>query len=238
MTMSRGILPHLFTIGNLFCGFLAIHYIVLGNFVPAAWLIVLGAALDNMDGKLARLMGKNSHFGIEFDSLADVCTFGMAPALMIYNSHLNNGWELIFPFIYLMCGALRLARFNTLPQGSGKKDFFMGLPIPCAAIILTQYVVFTEHAWEPEHAVLMAVALILFLGALMISRLPFDTMAGLRASTPWARFKQFYFLVTLALIIYPSTSKEFFFPLTMLYLLPGFYRRVSSMFSDEVTQHA
>ena len=238
MTMSRGIVPHLFTIGNLFCGFLAIHYIVGGNYVSAAWLIVVGAALDNMDGKMARHLGKNSHFGIEFDSLADVCTFGMAPALMIYFSLLHAGWELVFPFLYLTCGALRLARFNTMPQGLGKKEFFTGLPIPCAAIILTQYVVFTEHAWEPEHAVLMAVALILFLGTLMISRLPFDTMAGLRASTPWGRFKQFYFLVTLALIVYPSTSKEFFFPLTMLYLLPGFYRWASSMLRDEVTQHA
>ena len=238
MMMSRAIFPNLFTIGNLFCGFLAIHYIVAGNFVPAAWLIVLGAALDNMDGKLARHLGKNSPFGIEFDSLADVCTFGMAPALMIYTSHLHNSWELVFPFLYLTCGALRLARFNTMPQGPGKKEFFTGLPIPCAAIILTQYVVFTERAWETEHAVQLAVALILFLGALMVSRLPFDTMPGLRASTPWARFKQFYFLLTLVLITYPSTSKEFFFPLSMLYLLPGFYRWASALLRDEVTQHA
>jgi CDP-diacylglycerol--serine O-phosphatidyltransferase len=238
MMMSRAVLPNLFTIGNLFCGFLAIHYIVAGNFVPAAWLIVLGAALDNMDGKLARHLGKNSHFGIEFDSLADVCTFGMAPALMIYASHLHSGWELVFPFLYLACGALRLARFNTLPQGVGKKEFFTGLPIPCAAIILTQYVVFTERAWETDHAVQFGVALILFLGALMVSRIPFDTMAALRASTPWGRFKQFYFLLTLALILHPSTSKEFFFPLTMLYLLPGFYRWANGALSDEVTQHA
>ena len=84
----------------------------------------------------------------------------------------------------------------------------------------------------------LAVGLIFFLGALMVSRLPFDTMPGLRASTPWARFKQFYFLLTLVLIIHPRTSNEFFFPLTMLYLLPGFYRWATGLLRDEVTQHA
>lgn len=235
---SRAILPNLFTIGNLFCGFLAIHYIVGGNYVSAAWLIVLGAALDNMDGKLARHLGKNSQFGIEFDSLADVCTFGMAPALMVYFSLLHSGWEIVFPFLYLTCGALRLARFNSMAPSTGKKEFFTGLPIPCAALILSQYVVFTELAWATDHAVLLGAGLILFLGALMVSRIPFDTMASLRPSTPWGRFKQFYFLVTLGLIVYPSTSKEFFFPLAMLYLLPGFYRWVNALLSDEVTQHA
>lgn len=235
---SRAILPNLFTIGNLFCGFLAIHYIVGGNYVSAAWLIVLGAALDNMDGKLARHLGKNSQFGIEFDSLADVCTFGMAPALMVYFSLLHTGWEIVFPFLYLTCGALRLARFNSMAPSTGKKEFFTGLPIPCAALILSQYVVFTELAWATDHAVLLGAGLILFLGALMVSRIPFDTMASLRPSTPWGRFKQFYFLVTLGLIVYPSTSKEFFFPLAMLYLLPGFYRWVNALLSDEVTQHA
>lgn len=235
---SRAILPNLFTIGNLFCGFLAIHYIVGGNYVSAAWLIVLGAALDNMDGKLARHLGKNSQFGIEFDSLADVCTFGMAPALMVYFSLLHSGWEIVFPFLYLCCGALRLARFNSMAPSTGKKEFFTGLPIPCAALILSQYVVFTELAWATDHAVLLGAGLILFLGALMVSRIPFDTMASLRPSTPWGRFKQFYFLVTLGLIVYPSTSKEFFFPLAMLYLLPGFYRWVNALLSDEVTQHA
>ncbi|MCC7261923.1 MAG: CDP-diacylglycerol--serine O-phosphatidyltransferase [Candidatus Latescibacteria bacterium] len=235
---SRAILPNLFTIGNLFCGFLAIHYIVGGNYVSAAWLIVLGAALDNMDGKLARHLGKNSQFGIEFDSLADVCTFGMAPALMVYFSLLHSGWEIVFPFLYLTCGALRLARFNSMAPSTGKKEFFTGLPIPCAALILSQYVVFTELAWATDHAMQLGAGLILFLGALMVSRIPFDTMASLRASTPWGRFKQFYFLVTLGLIVYPSTSKEFFFPLAMLYLLPGFYRWVNALLSDEVTQHA
>lgn len=236
--MTRAILPNLFTIGNLFCGFWAIHYITAGNFVPAAWLIVLGAALDNMDGKIARYIGKNSHFGIEFDSLADVCTFGVAPALMIYTSHLHSGWGLGFAFAYLAGGALRLARFNTLTLSQGKKDFFVGLPIPCAAVILTQYVVFTERAWETAHAGLLGVVLVLALAGLMVSRIEYDTMPGLRGKTFWNRFKQVYFLILLALIIHPATSNEFFFPLTVLYLLSGIFRWVSGLFSDEVTQHA
>ncbi len=236
--MTRAILPNLFTIGNLFCGFLAVHYIINGSFVPAAWLIVLGAALDNMDGRIARLIGKNSHFGIEFDSLADVCTFGVAPALMLYITYLHTHWGLVFAFVYLVCGALRLARFNTLTLSQGKKNFFTGLPIPCAAIILTQYVVFTERAWETEHAGFLAVVLILLLAGLMVSRIEYDTMPGFRGTSFWSRFKQVYFLVLLALIIHPATSNEFFFPLTIPYLLSGIFRWVGGLFSDEVTQHA
>ena len=70
--MHRAILPHLFTVGNLFCGFLALHYVFQGSYRPAIWLIVLGAVLDKMDGKIARVMGKDSEFGIQFDSLVDV----------------------------------------------------------------------------------------------------------------------------------------------------------------------
>ena len=90
--MYRAVIPNLFTVGNLLCGFLALHYVILGNYRPAAWLIVLGAVLDKMDGKLARAFGKDSLFGIQFDSIVDVCTFGMVPAVMIYNKHLHSPW--------------------------------------------------------------------------------------------------------------------------------------------------
>ena len=80
------------------------------------WLIVLGAALDTMDGRIARFIGNDSKFGIEFDSLADVCTFGIAPALMVYRESLNSSWGVAIAFAFLLCGALRLARYNLLSQ--------------------------------------------------------------------------------------------------------------------------
>ena len=237
--MSSAIIPGLFTVGNLFCGFLAIHYIVQGNFTPAAWLIVLGAALDNMDGKIARYIGGDTNFGIELDSLVDICTFGMAPALMIYYSHLNQtGWGAVIAFAFLLCGALRLARFNVLSLNEEKGDYYMGLPIPVAAVILTQYVVFTERSWQTNHGAPFAILLVLLLAALMVSRLEYDSMPNFRSGAVWDRLKQLYLGVSLILIIHPTTSKHFFFPITMLYIVSGLYRWVSNIVSNQATQHA
>ena len=238
--MSRAMLPNLFTIGNLFCGFVAIHYIVQGKMIPAAWLIVLGAVLDKMDGFIARLVGKDSTFGIEFDSLVDICTFGIGPALMIYLSYLNTGWGLIIAFVYLLCGALRLARFNAASLqhvDEDKGDFYMGLPIPMAAICLTQYVAFAERSFATPHTVPVAVSLVLFLSFIMISRLEYDCMPNFRATSPRDRFKQIYFLGSVALMIHPRTQ-DYFFMLVMIYIVSGVYRRVMSVFRDQATQHA
>ena len=235
--MYRAVLPNLFTIGNLFCGFVAIHYILQGSFRPATWLILLGAVLDKMDGLIARYMGKDSRFGIEFDSLVDICTFGVGPALMIYLSYLHTGWGLGIAFVYLLCGALRLAHFNTISQDDEKSDFYLGLPIPTAAICLTQYVAFTERTWMSTHTAALAVSLVLLLSLLMVSRLEYDSLPNFRATAFRDRFKQIYFIVSVTLMIHPSTQ-DFFFLLVMTYILSGIYRRVAGIFSNEVTQHA
>ena len=236
--INLGLIPNLFTVGNLFCGFLALRYIVEGNYVPAAWLIVLASALDNMDGRLARYMGRDSRFGIEFDSLADVCTFGVVPAFMLYHSLVPTGWGAGLASVFLLCGALRLARFNVMSQDSGKGDSFTGLPIPSAAIALSQYIVFTEHSWATAHAAHLGVGLTLGLATLMISRLEYDAMPSFRSGGLRDRCKQVFLVVAVALVVHPATSKDFFFPLALIYLLSGLYRWVAGLFSDEVTQHA
>ena len=96
----RQFIPNAFTIGNLFCGFLALHYAFSGNYVPAAWLIFLGAVFDKMDGQLARVMGRDSPFGLHFDSIVDACTFGIVPAAIIYQAHLPTGWGLALAFAF------------------------------------------------------------------------------------------------------------------------------------------
>ena len=232
------ILPSIFTVGNLFCGFLAISYILDGRYVPATWLIVLGGALDTMDGRIARFIGNDSKFGIEFDSLADVCTFGIAPALMVYRESLNSGWGVAIAFAFLLCGALRLARYNLLSHEDERGELFLGLPIPAAAVALSQYVVFTKDAWQPSHDGSVAVVFVLLLSGLMVSRVEYDSMPNFRATTLWGRLKQGYFVSAVALILHPSTSKGFFFPLVVVYLLTGIYRWVAGIFRDEVTQHA
>lgn len=234
----RSALPHIFTLGNLFCGFMALSYVIEGKYIPAAWLLVLGASLDTMDGRIARFMGQSSRFGIELDSLADVCTFGVVPAIMVYHSVLHSAWGGALAFVFLLCGVLRLARYNVLSHENAKGDFFLGLPVPAAAIALSQFVIFTERAWESEHAGALGVFMVLLLSFLMVSRVEYDPVPSFRSSALRDRFKQFYFLGAVALIIHPSTSKDFFFPVVALYLLSGLYRWVVGTFRDEVTQHA
>ena len=227
-------IPSAFTIGNLFCGFLALHYVFLGSYVPAAWLIFLGAVLDKMDGKIARAMGRDSVFGIQFDSVVDVCTFGMVPAVLIYQAHLQTGWGLALAFVFLLCGAIRLARFNALSLDDERGEFYMGLAIPTAAICLTQYAVFV-NSWQSPHATPLAALLILVLAFLMISRLDYDSMPNFRGTSFGDRFKQVYFTTTVGLTVY---DEIYFFPMSLIYIFSGIYRWVVGLFSDEVTQHA
>lgn len=134
--LKRGIflLPNLFTSMNLFCGFYAVIAAIDGNFLPAAIAIIIAGVFDNLDGKIARATGTSSRFGVEYDSLADVISFGIAPGVMMYLWALKPfgrvGW--LAAFLFMACGALRLARFNT-QVGTVDSDYFVGLPIPAGA---------------------------------------------------------------------------------------------------------
>ena len=230
----RQFIPTAFTTGNLFCGFLALHYAFSGNYVPAAWLIFLGAVFDKMDGQLARVMGRDSLFGLQFDSIVDACTFGIVPAAIIYQAHLPTGWGLVLAFAFLLCGAMRLARFNTLSLDGERGEFYMGLAIPTAAVCLTQYVVFVK-AWPIPHATPLAVLLILVLSFLMVSRLDYDSVPNFRGTSLSDRFKQLYFVATVGLIIYDGI---FFFPMILVYVFSGPIRWLFRLVHGAVTQHA
>src|SRR5262245_56325919 len=135
----RGIflLPSLLTTGNLFCGVLAIILASDGRYTEAAVSIFVAMLLDTLDGKVARLTKTTTQFGVEFDSLADVVSFGVAPAFMLYAFALGGlgraAW--LGAFLFVICGALRLARFNVHAGGSDRR-YFVGLPIPAAAGIV------------------------------------------------------------------------------------------------------
>ncbi len=137
---GRGIyiLPNLFTAGNLFCGFYSILAGFQHRFRDAAIAILIAAVFDNLDGKVARLAHATSPFGVEFDSLADLISFGAAPALLVYNSDLYQYHRLgtAAAFLFLACGALRLARFNVMTTKISSK-YFLGLPIPAGALVLS-----------------------------------------------------------------------------------------------------
>jgi CDP-diacylglycerol--serine O-phosphatidyltransferase len=141
----RGIylLPNLFTTAGLFCGFYAIVAAINGQFIAAANSVLLAGVFDIMDGKIARLTHSSSAFGIQYDSLSDLTSFGLAPGLLVYLWGLHEfgriGW--VASFIYVACAALRLARFN-VQTGTEDKRYFRGLPTPAAAGLLATTVLF------------------------------------------------------------------------------------------------
>jgi CDP-diacylglycerol--serine O-phosphatidyltransferase len=134
--MRRGIyvLPALFTVGNVFCGYLSLDAAIKGDFQRAALLVFVAAFLDGLDGRVARLTNTTSAFGEQLDSLADVVSFGLAPAFLVYRWGLVefDRLGLVVSFLFLICGACRLARFNVQAHVVDKR-YFVGLPIPAAA---------------------------------------------------------------------------------------------------------
>ncbi|MFZ7110964.1 MAG: CDP-diacylglycerol--serine O-phosphatidyltransferase [Desulfatiglandales bacterium] len=146
---KRGIflLPNLFTSASLFGGFYAIIAVIHGRYEAAAIAIILSAICDGLDGRIARYTHTTSHFGAEYDSLADLVAFGVAPGLLVYKWALEPfgrlGW--LAAFVYVICGALRLARFNTQKKGV-ESNIFRGLPIPSAACLIASGVLFSHEA--------------------------------------------------------------------------------------------
>jgi CDP-diacylglycerol---serine O-phosphatidyltransferase len=176
---GAAILPSLFTTGNLFLGFWAIIKTLEGRYVEAAPLIGGAIVLDMLDGRIARLTGTSSEFGGELDSLADVISFGVAPALLAYRWSFGAiprvGW--LAAFFFLVCGALRLARFNV--QSHSDTRYFVGLPIPAAAgQVATLAFIAPEPVLEKPHAFAL-VALVGLLGLLMVSTVRYRSFKSL-----------------------------------------------------------
>jgi CDP-diacylglycerol--serine O-phosphatidyltransferase len=172
--LRRGIylLPTLFTVGNLFCGYWALVLTIRGDFKLAGILIIVASVLDGMDGRIARLTGTTSAFGLEFDSLADMVSFGVAPALLGYHWALaplgRTGW--MISFLFAVCVAMRLARFN-IKSATGDKRFFAGLPCPSAGAMLACVAFAFPDMVEHKLVSILVAVLVCCLGLLMISRL-------------------------------------------------------------------
>lgn len=136
------VLPNLLTTGNLFFGFFSIIKCLQGDFKWAASAVLLATIFDVLDGRVARLTGGTSEFGVQYDSLCDLVSFGLAPAFLMYKFALNEwgrpGW--LVCFLFLACGALRLARFNVQSSKGESSTDFTGLPIPMAAAVICTYV--------------------------------------------------------------------------------------------------
>jgi CDP-diacylglycerol--serine O-phosphatidyltransferase len=173
---GTSILPSLFTTGNLFCGFWAIVRTVNGQYLEAAPLIGVAIVLDMLDGRIARLTGTASEFGGELDSLADVISFGVAPALLAYRWGFEPvpriGW--LAAFLFVMCGTLRLARFNVQRHAVDGR-YFVGLPLPAAAAQVAAVVHFLPEGIDERLPAVLAVSGVVALAFLMVSTLRYQS---------------------------------------------------------------
>lgn len=135
-------IPSLFTMGNIGCGFFSIMASINGQYSKAGWLIFIAMLLDTFDGRVARLLNAESSFGVEMDSLADLISFCTAPAFLTYYIALqhNTAFGAQIAFLFVLFGAIRLARFNALAHaGKSSKQYFTGLPVPAAAAVLVSF---------------------------------------------------------------------------------------------------
>src|SRR5712692_3526829 len=173
----RGVylLPSLLTMGNMFCGYACVVYAMRGAYETAAPFIGIAVVLDMLDGRIARLTGTTSAFGLEFDSLADIISFGMAPALLSFAWGLSSlgrlGWAA--GFLFVAAAAMRLARFNVQSASGGDKRYFVGMPSPAAAAIPAATVFAYPSGLYDYRAALPALAMVLVPAVLMVSTIRF-----------------------------------------------------------------
>ena len=174
--IRRGVylLPSMLTVGNLFCGYACVVYAMRGDYITAAPFIGIATLIDTLDGRIARLTGASTAFGHEFDSLADVISFGLAPAILVFLWGLEPlgrlGWTA--GFLYVTATAMRLARFN-IQSGLTDKQYFVGMPSPAAAGILASTVFAYPVGFGDSRSALFALVLVLVPAFLMVSTIRF-----------------------------------------------------------------
>lgn len=243
--MRKGIyiLPNTLTLCGMLLGFFSILASLKGNYLHASWAIIFATIFDGLDGWVARLTHSTTRFGIELDSLSDLVAFGVAPAVMMYKWALypfgRIGWAAAF--LFLACGALRLARYN-VQMGSAESKSFTGMPIPGAAIIVATLVIFHHEVWDslPGRNYFILV-LTLSLAVLMVSTLRFHGAKEL----DFRRRKPFWILVAVVVVltiilIHPPVALFIF---AMIYLIVGiieniilFYRKKKKIHKAGVAQ--
>ncbi|MEM1042068.1 MAG: CDP-diacylglycerol--serine O-phosphatidyltransferase [Bacteroidota bacterium] len=175
--------PSFFTLMNLLSGFFSLIQTSAGNLEAAAWLVVLAAFFDLLDGLMARLARVSSDFGLELDSLSDVVSFGVAPSFLLYEfglDQLGPLWGAILASLPALFGAVRLARFNTLADPEEKQGYFTGLPIPAQAGTVVVFILtFADSSWFDvleRRQISVLITLVLALSALMVSPVRFPAL--------------------------------------------------------------
>jgi CDP-diacylglycerol--serine O-phosphatidyltransferase len=224
------VMPSAFTLGNLFFGFWAIVSAFNGNFRWAGWFIVFAGILDMLDGRVARLSNTGTRFGAELDSLVDVISFGVAPALLIYFLDFAGAGRFawILCYIYVTAVALRLARYNVLSAGKPATAWFTGLPSPSAGMTLAVYYPFSQTEWYRASLAYLnlerqgLVVLMLLLALLMVSNVKYPKLPPIGIRSPKGLFGLAVHLLILSGAIF--APEYFLFPLGLFYMAFGIVR--------------
>lgn len=236
----RGIylIPNLLTTGNLFSGFYSIIAVLNTDYLVAAVAILVAMAFDVLDGKSARLTKTTSRFGVEYDSLADLVSFGLAPGLLIYawalSSYGRVGW--VAAFLFVVCGTLRLARYN-VQVASLESRHFVGLPIPAAGAVIATLVVLDHHILQmgTEIRPLLILGFIYILAFLMVSNFRYRSFKDFKLRDR----KPFHVLVSavLVLLILVAAPQILLFVLLMGYSLSGPVERSVGFLFRKAAKH-
>ncbi|MFH1010131.1 MAG: CDP-diacylglycerol--serine O-phosphatidyltransferase [bacterium] len=209
-------MAHAITVGNLFCGFLSIVMAFNGDGRSAAWLIVAAALLDAFDGKIARYARNDSAFGLQFDSLADLVSFGVAPGILIYllafREHGLAG--ILVSFVPVVFAAIRLARFNL--QGVSEAHEFEGLSSPLQACLLASFAILNLSLWGEIRWNALLTSFVVLLGLLMVSRLPLPSLPRISLREPGYNFTKLIVLMGCVGLVAVNPPRHIFPVLTML----------------------
>jgi CDP-diacylglycerol--serine O-phosphatidyltransferase len=215
------ILPNLITTLSLFSGFFSIISSIAGKYEQAAWAIFVATFFDGIDGKVARLTKTESEFGVQYDSLSDLVSFGVAPAILLFMWALapfaRLGW--LGSALYVICAALRLARFN-VQITTVEKSVFNGLPSPGAAVMLASFVLFFgEMEFSLEDWRLIILIMVYFMGFLMVSNVKYSSFKELDV----AKRRPFHilFLLILIAILIATRPEIMIFTIISFYVLSG-----------------
>jgi CDP-diacylglycerol--serine O-phosphatidyltransferase len=220
----RGVflLPSLFTVANLFCGYACVVYSTRADFDTAALFIGIAMVLDTLDGFFARLTNSQTAFGVELDSLADVVSFGLAPAILAFTWGLSPlkrlGWAA--GFIYVTATAMRLARFNIQSAAVIDKRYFVGMPSPAAAAVIASTVYLYPTGLQDPTAALPALAMVLVPAFLMVSTMRFRSVKAIDVG--WRRSYLALFIAAVALALIASHPRIALVVLSYTYVVSAF----------------
>jgi CDP-diacylglycerol--serine O-phosphatidyltransferase len=231
MRYSIKFIPSLFTILNLFCGFLSIMYSANDDLIQACMFIIYAALFDAFDGVVARFTHTTSRFGVELDSLSDVVSFGAAPSFILYKFYFYqlDGIGVAVASLIMIFGALRLARFNAQLVGFDK-NYFIGTPIPISAITVSSFFLFYFNKNFSENLSLVFVYIIaIALPLLMMSRLRYDTLPKFTVREIKLHPVKYIFIFVIVIFII-FTKGDGLFVFCLFYLSTGIFRSGKNMF--------